>query len=165
MDDRIRFYDRALQKLTRRELLNIAWKLGAAALCSPLASSRVLAQPVFRTYPFALGVASGDPRPDSVVPWTRLAPEPLDGGGMPAASTELGWEIARDTAFRQIVQKGVAVARPELGHSVHVEAGGLEPGREYEFRYLADDRLWLNDPAADRQVSNPFGEDNSVVAT
>jgi len=41
----------------------------------------------------------------------------------------------------------------------------LEPGREYEFRYLADERNWLNDPAADGQVSNPFGEDNSVVAT
>ena len=41
----------------------------------------------------------------------------------------------------------------------------LEPGREYEFRYLADEQKWLNEPAADRQVSNPFGEDNSVVAT
>ena len=36
--------------------------------------------------PFTLGVASGDPLPDAVVLWTRLAPEPLaaDGlGGMP----------------------------------------------------------------------------------
>ena len=34
--------------------------------------------------PFTLGVASGDPRPDGVVLWTRLAPEPLEpGGGMP----------------------------------------------------------------------------------
>src|SRR5690606_30055930 len=27
-------------------------------------------------YPFTLGVASGDPTPDGVVLWTRLAPEP-----------------------------------------------------------------------------------------
>src|ERR687893_1245953 len=33
---------------------------------------------------FALGVASGDPLPDAVVIWTRLAPAPLEGGGMPA---------------------------------------------------------------------------------
>ena len=34
--------------------------------------------------PFTLGVASGDPVPDGVVLWTRLAPDPLvPGGGMP----------------------------------------------------------------------------------
>ncbi len=41
----------------------------------------------------------------------------------------------------------------------------LSPGREYEFRYLVDEDRWLNDPSADRYVRNPFGEDNSVVAT
>src|ERR1700752_2169323 len=35
-------------------------------------------------YPFTLGVASGDPEPDGVVLWTRLAPDPLAGGGMPS---------------------------------------------------------------------------------
>ncbi|MEU2516877.1 PhoD-like phosphatase N-terminal domain-containing protein, partial [Streptomyces syringium] len=34
--------------------------------------------------PFMLGVASGDPWPDSVVLWTRLAPSPYEpDGGMP----------------------------------------------------------------------------------
>src|SRR5262245_5500175 len=33
---------------------------------------------------FALGVASGDPTDDAVVLWTRLAPAPTAGGGMPA---------------------------------------------------------------------------------
>lgn len=41
----------------------------------------------------------------------------------------------------------------------------LSPGREYEFRYLIDEQRWMNDPGADRYVSNPFGEDNSVVST
>ena len=31
---------------------------------------------------FSLGVASGAPRPDGVILWTRLAPNPLNGGGM-----------------------------------------------------------------------------------
>jgi phosphodiesterase/alkaline phosphatase D-like protein len=31
--------------------------------------------------PFTLGVASGDPLPDGVVLWTRLAPDPLNCGG------------------------------------------------------------------------------------
>ena len=41
------FYNRALGRMTRRELLNIAWKLGAAAIAQPIVSSRVLAQPLF----------------------------------------------------------------------------------------------------------------------
>jgi alkaline phosphatase D len=128
-------YTDTLRRLSRRQLLNAAWKLGAAAMLQPVTSSRVFAQPVFGTYPFTLGVASGDPWPDGVVLWTRLAPDPLNGGGMPAAKVEVGWELARDQAFRTIDQKGVAVARPELGHSVHVEVDGLQPGREYWYRF------------------------------
>jgi len=135
MNDTIRFYDRALRRMSRRELMNLAWKLGAAAVCQPVASSLAFAQPLFRAYPFSLGVASGDPWPDSVVLWTRLAPDPLEGGGMPMANVDVGWEVASDRAFRTIVQKGTAAARPELGHSVHVEAGGLAPGREYWYRF------------------------------
>jgi alkaline phosphatase D len=130
-------YSRALAGLSRRELLNIAWKLGAAAVALPHVSTRVVAQMAFEAYPFSLGVASGDPVPDGAVLWTRLAPRPLDGGGMPAVNVEVGWEVARDRAFAQVVQKGAAVARPELGHSVHVELQGLEAGREYFYRFRA----------------------------
>jgi alkaline phosphatase D len=141
MSDALRFYDRALSAMSRRQLLNAAWKLGVAAIVQPLASTRLVAQPAFSKYPFTLGVASGDPWPDSVVLWTRLAPEPLDGGGMPAARIEVGWEIARDSAFRTIDRKGVTVARPELGHSVHVEVDGLQPDREYWYRFRAGSEI------------------------
>jgi alkaline phosphatase D len=63
MRNAIRFYDRALSRLTRRELLNIAWKLGATAALQPIGARSVQAQAVFRSYPFSLGVASGDPLP------------------------------------------------------------------------------------------------------
>jgi alkaline phosphatase D len=135
-------YDFALRRLTRRELLNVAWKLGAAAVAAPL-GSRALAQgkPVFQSDPFVLGVASGDPWPTSVVLWTRLAPEPLVGGGMPTANVEVGWEIASDDAFRTVARRGTTLARPELGHSVHVEVEGLEPAREYWYRFRAGDAV------------------------
>ena len=135
MSDSIRFYDRALRGLTRRELLNIAWKLGLAAVAQPLVSTRAFAQPFFRTFPFPLGVASGEPWPDGVVLWTRLAPEPLAGGGMPMANVDVAWEVAKDRAFASIATRGTTVARPELGHSVRVEVSGLEPGREYFYRF------------------------------
>jgi alkaline phosphatase D len=102
------FCNRALGRMTRRELLNIAWKLGAVAIAQPIVSSRVLAQPLYRSYPFSLGVASGDPWQDSVVLWTRLAPDPLEGGGMPMSNVDVGWEIASDRTFRTVTQKGTS---------------------------------------------------------
>lgn len=39
----------------------------------------------------------------------------------------------------------------------------LKRGAEYQFRYLVDGREWVNDPAADKYVPNPFGSENSVV--
>jgi len=132
-----RTHDRLLARLSRRELLNIAWKLGLAAVTPAIVPGRVWAQMAFTDYPFALGVASGDPLPQGVVLWTRLAPKPLQGGGMPMANIEVLWEIARERAFRTIVQKGASIARPELGHSVHVEVEGLEPEREYFYRFRA----------------------------
>ena len=130
-------YHDVLRGLSRRDLLKVAWSLGAAAVVQPVFGTRVLATMNFNAYPFSLGVASGDPVPDGVVLWTRLAPDPLAGGGMPMARVEVGWEIASDRLFRNIVQKGTELARPELAHSVHVDVKGLEPAREYFYRFRA----------------------------
>lgn len=41
----------------------------------------------------------------------------------------------------------------------------LEPGKEYQFRYVTADETWMNDVAADKYVPNNLTfEDNSVVA-
>ena len=134
-------YERTLAGFSRRELMKIGWMLGAAAVAQPLLGRRVLAKPVFDAYPFSLGVASGDPLPDGIVLWTRLAPKPFDGGGMPMNIVEVNWEIARDERFQSVIQKGTALARPELGHSVHVEVAGLEPARDYFYRFHAGDEV------------------------
>src|SRR4051812_38411966 len=141
MRDTIRFYDRAISRLSRRDLMKLAWFVGAAAVAPPLLSRRVSATPIFDAYPFPLGVASGDPLSDGVVLWTRLAPKPLERGGMPMANVPVAWEVARDPQFRQIALKGDTLARPELGHSVHVEVSGLEAGREYWYRFHAGDEV------------------------
>lgn len=120
--------------LSRRDFLASAAGLSVSFV---LPSAGVLAQPRFTRNPFALGVASGYPRPDGMVLWTRLAPEPLAGGGMPQAAVEVGWEIARDESFRNIVRRGREIAAPELAHSVHAEIRGLEPARWYWYRFHA----------------------------
>ncbi|BCL36409.1 alkaline phosphatase D family protein [Nostoc sp. MS1] len=95
----------------------------------------VKAQTSFSGYPFSLGVASGDPLPDSVVLWTRLAPEPLNGGGMPPVNVPVQWKIAHDENLTQVVQQGTVLATPELGHSVHVDVRGLEADRWYWYQF------------------------------
>jgi alkaline phosphatase D len=134
-------YDRAVVRLSRRQLMKLGLMLGASAVVPTALTRRLLAKPIFEAYPFPLGVASGDPLPDGVVLWTRLAPKPLEGGGMPMAIVEVNWEIARDPRFQNIAGRGIALARPELGHSVHVEVEGLEPGREYWYRFRAGDEV------------------------
>ena len=88
--------------------------------------------------PFTLGVASGDPLPGGVVLWTRLAPEPqTPTGGMPSEPVSVRWQVARDEAFGKIVRQGKAIAKPDAAHSVHVDVAGLEPGRDYFYRFIA----------------------------
>ncbi|UFP96762.1 alkaline phosphatase D family protein [Gloeobacter morelensis MG652769] len=84
---------------------------------------------------FSLGVASGDPLADGVVLWTRLAPKPLGGGGMGTRPVPVQWQVAKDVNMRQVVQRGTAVALPEMAHSVHVELHGLEPARSYWYQF------------------------------
>ncbi|WP_158915400.1 alkaline phosphatase [Caulobacter sp. S45] len=105
----------------------------AAGLAAP---AIVRAQTLFVDTPFQLGVASGDPSPDGFVIWTRLAPRPLEQhGGMPMAPVEVDYEVAADERFKTVVAKGSTLARPELGHSVHVEIAGLQPHRPYWYRF------------------------------
>lgn len=102
-------------------------------------AGKLWAAPRFDAYPFSLGVASGDPWPDGFVIWTRLAPEPLaENGGMPMLAVQVRWEVAEDERFGRVVRSGESIARPELGHSVHVEVEGLRPHRPYWYRFRVE---------------------------
>ncbi|GAB3221468.1 alkaline phosphatase PhoD [Glycomyces halotolerans] len=123
-------------QLSRRILL--ASSAATAAVSIPTAAWADDRRDQIRQDPFTLGVASGDPTPDGAVLWTRLAPEPLaeDGmGGMPNRAFDVKWEVAGDERFRRRVASGFQQARPEWGHSVHVELTGLEPGADYYYRF------------------------------
>lgn len=41
----------------------------------------------------------------------------------------------------------------------------LPTGKEYRFRYWLDGERWMNDPNPDRLEPNPFGSQDSVIAT
>lgn len=80
-----------------------------------------LAPAPFDVDPFTLGVASGDPSVDSVIIWTRLAPDPFNGGGVTEDEVSVRWELATDADFANIVSSGDVIATARHGHSVHVE--------------------------------------------
>ncbi|GIF62340.1 hypothetical protein Ais01nite_03750 [Asanoa ishikariensis] len=127
-------------RIDRRQLLTLAGAggVGLAATIAGVSAAPVMADPKHHLDPFTLGVASGDPLPDGVVLWTRLAPEPLvpDGlGGMSRHVVPVRWEVAQDERFRHVVKQGVERATPALGHAVHAEVHGLRPDREYFYRF------------------------------
>ncbi len=39
----------------------------------------------------------------------------------------------------------------------------LPKNTEHEFKYLIDQKLWINEPEADHQKPNAFGGNNSVI--
>src|ERR1700720_3219208 len=101
-----------------------------AAIAAPIAVSsliRIAAAQSWRSgNPFSLGVASGSPRPDGFVLWTRLAPEPLSTnpetpGGMRGGDMIVGYEIATDIAMRDIIRSGEARAEQTFAYSVHLD--------------------------------------------
>ncbi len=85
--------------------------------------------------PFTLGVASGDPTPDSVILWTRLANSVLQEIGAAEDAISVRWELAEDQNFSRIVRSGAIAATPELGHSAHAEVRGLRPNAVYFYRW------------------------------
>jgi alkaline phosphatase D len=88
---------------------------------------------------FSLGVAPGEPGPDGMVLWTRLATRPLQAdGGMPRRRVPVRWQVYADEAATRTVRDGEAYAEPEWGHSVHVEVSGLQPGRPHWYRFFAE---------------------------
>ena len=80
---------------------------------------------------FALGVASGQPRTDGMVLWTRLT-----GHTLPEV-VPVAWEVADSPDFALVVARGTEHALAGWGHSVHAEPVGLAPGRWYWYRFTA----------------------------
>ncbi|MCB1647671.1 MAG: alkaline phosphatase D family protein, partial [Pseudomonadales bacterium] len=80
--------------------------------------------------PFRHGVASGDPRHDSVVLWTRVS-------GM-NDGVRVGWVLANDPELTQVVSRGEFRTGPERDFTVKVVPQGLTAGVDYYYRFICD---------------------------
>ncbi len=134
--------------LSRRRFL--ARAIAASALAfAPF--ERLAAAVRFRSDPFQLGVASGEPTADGFVLWTRVAPEPHQPQWLGSTVFEVNWEVATRPDFATVAASGTAFARPHLAHAVHVEVSGLAPGSEYFYRF----RLGRYESPVGRAVTAP----------
>lgn len=124
-------------RIDRRRFLQGAFSTAALTVVAGRAPVIWAGAPSLPADPFTLGVGSGDPLADGFVLWTRLAPAPLEGGGMPDAEVPVTWEVATDDGFADVVAEGSVTASPAFAHSVHVDVRGLEPDRWYVYRFSA----------------------------
>ncbi len=140
----------AMSTLTnRRQVLSLSAGVAACVSFAPLFVRHARAADTPR---FALGIASGHPKPDRLVLWTRLS-----GADLPA-KVDVRWELAHDEAFTQIAANGTELAEAAWAHSVHAEPAGLQPARWYWYRFTALGQQSAvgrtrTAPAADAEVS------------
>src|SRR5882724_5700269 len=120
--------------MTRRDFLSasaaaISASLAIAAPQRPYTSKRRWLE---RRDLFPEGVASGDPTHDSVILWTRRP------SGV-KKDIKLAVEIAQDQAFQQVVATASAKASADADWTCRVLVGGLQPAREYWYRFTDSD--------------------------
>lgn len=126
-------------RLTRRRALQTGFLGAAAASCTRTAERTAFtavdsgADGVFR-----YGVASGDPRADSVVIWTALA---LPAGARTADPMTVVWETAADREFTDMRGKGESQTGAARGWTVKAVVGDLNPGETVYYRFRAGDAV------------------------
>ncbi|MEU3099094.1 alkaline phosphatase D family protein [Streptomyces sp. NPDC006967] len=151
----------AARHLARRRFLTVSAAAATLAFTTQLPARGAFAAPRsdgarITENPFTLGVASGDPLPDSVLIWTRLAPEPFTpDGGLGQEQVEVAWEVALDESFVLVVRRGTVLAHPEYAHSVRVDVKGLDAGSHYYYRFRTG--TWIS-PAGRTRTAPPAGD-------
>ncbi|MGB3809765.1 MAG: alkaline phosphatase D family protein [Parvibaculum sp.] len=128
----------------RREFLKLfAATAGCFALSAspaPFVSSLNRASAAPGLYYFPQGLASGDPQPDAVMLWTRVAP--LAGGSdepQPSAKAPIDVyvQVAEDEGFTKLVVERLLRADPAADHTIRVLLRGLKPDTYYYYRFFA----------------------------
>ncbi|MFZ4600952.1 MAG: alkaline phosphatase D family protein [Caulobacterales bacterium] len=109
--------------LTRRGAFGAALA-GTAAACAPTRATAY--EGAAR---FGHGVASGDPRSDSVVIWTRVSPE--KPGPVPVR-----WVVTSDPKLRRVVATGETTTDEARDYTVKIDVQGLKPGRKYHYGFV-----------------------------
>jgi alkaline phosphatase D len=127
--------------MKRRHFHQLLQSSAMALALSPWLTAVAAPEPKTRSWrvdPFSLGVASGRPRADSVVLWTRLLFSEEDR----AAGTEalrVDVEVFADANLKRRVQKTEVLTDAHRAHSVHLHVQHLQPSTDYWYRFRQGD--------------------------
>ena len=80
---------------------------------------------------FPQSVASGDPRPDSVILWTRVDDPAVTSGDIP-----LRLIVTKDKYFNNVVYNDVVTAKAANDRCVKIKIGGLQAGTTYLYFFV-----------------------------
>ena len=118
--------------VTRRAALSTLFAGGVASCASSPKLTPYVADTPAATGTFSSGVASGDPRADRVVIWTRIG---STGGEALRGTQTVTWQMARDDSFTRVVSEGTQTTGVARDGTVKVDVTGLEPGAVYFYRF------------------------------
>lgn len=113
--------------------LPVAGALGAGPVFAASASAAFAGATVVEPGAWPQGVASGDPRPDSVVIWTRIDPAFVGG-----AEVDVRWQVATDAAFSSVLADGTVRTGADRDHTVKARAAGLPSGTTVYYRFACN---------------------------
>ncbi|MDP3802900.1 alkaline phosphatase [Brevundimonas sp.] len=140
--------------LSRRAFAAQAAALGAALAFGPASAHPGTVARRERRDLFPQGVASGDPRADSVILWTRRAPD------SDRAAHRLTVEVARDPGFANMVARGDVAVTAATDWTCRFLAAGLSPAREHWYRFVDEQG---NTSRIGRTLTAPADDDDRAV--
>lgn len=80
--------------------------------------------------PFYHGVASGDPKDNAVIIWTRVTPEFEE-------DVVVKWKMTKDKDLSDIVSEGEVVTNKDIDYTVKTDVKGLDPNTTYYYQFEA----------------------------
>lgn len=125
--------------MDRRRFLKTSATAGAGIVAATRFPDTLLAgTAALGDSPFRHGVASGDPRHTNVVIWTRVTPnDKAIPGSEKGKPVNVRWQVADDDRFRRPAAEGRFTTSRRTDHIAKIDVTGLEPGREYVYRFSA----------------------------
>jgi len=121
-------------EITRRGVIAATTAASLSGACTPTKKAPALsAQTEPRTGVFKLGIASGDPRTNSLVIWTHITPaDPRQ------ANVNINWALSRNADMSEPVITGQDSAKRANDWTFKAIPSGLESGQTYYYQFTAE---------------------------
>lgn len=125
-----------MRNFSRRDFLKLTFATLAVSSVSSVLTGCTAVSDIkkFSRVIFSHGVASGDATQNSVILWTRALP--LQVG---VNEVTLGWQIALDANFKQLVRSGEVSTSGERDYTIKVDVQELPAGSKYFYRFFGAD--------------------------